>query len=244
MLDIFSDSGVGILFLGLMIGMQHALEADHVAAVSSIAARQNTLRKIVTHGAFWGVGHTVTLGLVAGFFVILGLTFNKTLENCIELIVGIMLMGIGGKLIFVIARERIHFHQHLHEDGTNHFHVHSHRYEKKPHNYGFHRHTHTYKVPVRTIIVGMVHGLAGSAALLVLTATTVHSVPLGLLYIFIFGIGSLMGMMALSAVIAVPITWSLKALNFTNTTLQVTIGTATIILGTYVAFDNSKALSI
>ena len=244
MLDIFSGSGVGILFLGLMIGMQHALEADHVAAVSSIAARQTTMRKIVTHGAFWGLGHAVTLSLVAGCVVILGLTFSQPLANCFELIVGIMLVGIGGKLIFHIAQERIHFHRHLHGDGTNHFHAHSHRYEKTPHNSDFHNHSHTSKIPVRTILVGMIHGLAGSAALLVLTATTVHSVPLGLFYIFMFGVGSVIGMTALSAIIAVPLTWSLKALNLTNTTLQITIGTATIILGAYVALDSAGALSL
>ena len=244
MLEIFSGSTLSILFIGFFIGMQHALEADHVAAVSSIAARQTTVRKVVTHGAFWGIGHTLTLSLVTGCVVILGLTFSKTLSHYLQLIVGFMLVGIGGRLIFLIVKERIHFHRHLHGDGTLHFHAHSHRHEKTPHDSSFHNHIHKPKVPLRTIFIGMIHGLAGSAALLVLTATKVHSVSLGIFYVFIFGVGSIIGMMALSAVIAFPLTWSLKALNLTNTTLQITIGMATIILGSYVVFDNVESLGI
>ncbi len=244
MLESLAGSGFGILLLGLMIGMQHALEADHVAAVSSIAARQSSIRKIVTHGAVWGIGHTVTLMLVAGSIIGFGFVLNDTLASWLELIVGVMLIGLGGNLVYLLIKERVHFHRHRHDDGIRHFHAHSHRDETAPHNPDAHAHAHSHKLPVRTLLVGMMHGMAGSAALVVLTAATVHSVPLGLGYVVLFGIGSIFGMAALSALIAVPLTWSAKALTWANSGLQGAIGLATVILGVAVAMKSAGALGV
>lgn len=242
MIESLAASGPGILLLGLLIGMQHALEADHVAAVSSIAARKSTVGRIVAHGAVWGIGHTVTLMLVAGGAVLFGFVLNDLLASWLELIVGLMLVGLGGNLVYLLARERIHFHRHRHEDGTTHLHAHSHRDEPVPHEAAPHAHTHHRKLPVKTLLVGMMHGLAGSAALVVLTAATVHSAPLGLGYIVLFGMGSVLGMAALSAIIAVPLAWSSRALTWANSGLQGTIGTATIILGIFVVMESSAAI--
>ena len=85
----------GILLLGLVIGLQHALEADHVAAVSSIASGETSLRKIVVHGALWGLGHTMTLGIVAGTAVYLGAVIDDEVAGWLEFIVGVMLVGLG-----------------------------------------------------------------------------------------------------------------------------------------------------
>ncbi len=225
------DGGAGVLLLGLVIGMQHALEADHVAAVSSIAARQKSVRRIVTHGAVWGVGHTVTLMLVAGGAVLFGLVIHDSLASWLEALVGVMLVGLGAHVVVTLVRERIHFHRHGHDDGSAHFHAHSHKGEATAHDPRHHDHEHPRGLPVRTLLVGMMHGMAGSAALLVLTAATVGSAPLGLGYIALFGVGSVLGMAALSAVIAVPLTWSARALTWANGGLQAAIGVATIVLG-------------
>ncbi|MBT3910116.1 MAG: urease accessory protein, partial [Rhodospirillaceae bacterium] len=187
-----------VLFLGLMIGMQHALEADHIAAVASIAARETTLKRAVTHGAAWGLGHTLTLMAVAGGVVVLGTTIDAQIAAYLEAVVGVMLIGLGGHLLYRLWRDRIHFHVHRHTGGAAHFHAHSHKGEAQAHKKSSHDHTHPRRLPVRTVLVGMMHGLAGSAALLILTASTVDSPALGLIYIALFGIGSIAGMAALS----------------------------------------------
>jgi hypothetical protein len=213
-----------------------------VAAVSSIAARQTSVRRIVAHGAVWGLGHTVTLMIVAGGAIAFGLAINEALAGWLELLVGVMLIGLGGHVVVALIRERIHFHRHRHGDGITHFHAHSHKGETVAHDPRRHDHGHPRGLPVRTLLVGMMHGMAGSAALMVLTATTVGSVPLGLGYIVLFGIGSTAGMAALSAVIAVPLTWSARALTWANSGLQSAIGVATIVLGLIVVNEHFSAL--
>jgi ABC-type nickel/cobalt efflux system permease component RcnA len=236
------DGGLGLLLLGLVVGMQHALEADHVAAVSSIAARQSSVRQIISHGAVWGIGHTATLMAVAGGVVVFGLTIDKSLARWLELMVGVMLVGLGAHLIVTLVRDRIHFHRHHHKDGTTHFHAHSHRGEGVPHDLLRHDHVHFRGLPMRSLLVGMTHGMAGSAALVVLTAASANSAPLGFGYIFLFGVGSILGMAALSAVIAVPLAWSARTLTWANRGLQGGIGLATVALGTWVATESLRSL--
>ena len=242
MLEALAGSGAGILFLGLLIGMQHALEADHVAAVSSIAARQTKVRNIVTHGAVWGLGHTLTLMALSGGAIAFGLILDEAIANWLELLVGLMLVGLGLNLIYMLIKTKVHFHKHLHKDGTNHFHAHSHQDEETLHGNSSHNHTHPSKLPIRTLLVGMIHGVAGSAALVILTAATVKSAPLGIGYIFLFGLGSIAGMAFLSALIAIPLAWSAKTLTIANTSLQAVIGSATCILGLTVALKSANAL--
>ncbi len=219
-----------VLFLGLMIGMQHALEADHVAAVSSIAARESSLKKIVLHGTVWGVGHTLALMAFAGSVLILELEIGAQVAGWLEFGVGVMLVILGGHLLFRVYRNRVHFHTHKHGD-VRHFHAHSHAGEATDHRQIAHDHEHPQKLPLRTLVVGLVHGMAGSAALLILTAAAQTSVMSGMIYVIIFGLGSILGMAALSVVIAVPIAYSAKYLSWTNNGLQLIVGVATIGLG-------------
>jgi hypothetical protein len=223
-----------VLFLGLMIGMQHALEADHIAAVASIAARETTLKRAVTHGAAWGLGHTLTLMAVAGGVVVLGTTIDAQIA-----VVGVMLIGLGGHLLYRLWRDRIHFHVHRHTGGAAHFHAHSHKGEAQAHKKSSHDHTHPRRLPVRTVLVGMMHGLAGSAALLILTASTVDSPALGLIYIALFGIGSIAGMAALSAVIAVPMSYSARFVTWANRSLQAGVAVATAGLGIWIVIQST-----
>ena len=236
------DGAVGILLLGLAIGMQHALEADHVAAVSSIAARETSVRRVVTHGAVWGVGHTLTLMIFAGAAIVLGLTIGPALAGWLEFAVGIMLIGLGGHVVYALLRDRVHVHRHRHLGGTVHWHAHSHRGQAGDHAAMSHDHEHPPGLPVRSLLVGMMHGMAGSAALLVLTAASVGSAPLGFAYVVLFGIGSVAGMAALSAVIAVPLSWSARALTWANHGLRGTIGVATVLLGILVVNETADVV--
>jgi hypothetical protein len=219
----------GILGLGFLLGMQHALEADHIAAVSSIAARRSQVGDIVRHGLTWGLGHTVTLFIFAGAAILLGHAIPERMSQPLETAVGIMLVGLGAHLLWRIWRDRVHFHRHRHGDGVEHLHLHSHATDSVPHAQSQHGHTHGFRW--RSLLVGLMHGMAGSAALIVLAATQVANPLYGILYVLLFGIGSMLGMGALSVVIAVPLVVSERWLTGVNRALQVTVGLVTITIG-------------
>ncbi len=219
----------GILGLGFLLGMQHALEADHIAAVSSIAARRTDIGDIVRHGLTWGFGHTLTLFCFAGAAILLGHAIPQTLARPLETAVGAMLVGLGAHVLWRLWRDRLHFHSHHHGDGTVHFHAHSHAGETAPHGRAPHVHAHGFRW--RTLLVGLMHGMAGSAALLVLAVSQAQSVAAGLSYVALFGIGSMIGMGALSAVIAVPLAASARWLTSVNRLLQGLVGVVTISIG-------------
>ena len=219
----------GILGLGLLLGMQHALEADHIAAVSSIAARRSHVGDIVKHGLTWGFGHTLTLFAFAGAAILLGRAIPDTIARPIEAAVGIMLIGLGAHVLWRLWRDRVHFHKHGHGDGTVHFHAHSHAGDKTAHARAGHTHDHGFRW--RTLLVGLMHGMAGSAALLVLTLSQASSPAVGLGYVALFGIGSMIGMGALSTVIAVPLAVSARWLTWANRSLQTAVGAVTIAIG-------------
>ena len=219
----------GILGLGFLLGMQHALEADHIAAVSSIAARRSHVADIVKHGLTWGLGHTLTLFVFAGAAILLGRAIPQGVAQPIEAAVGVMLIGLGGHVLWRLWRDRVHFHQHGHGDGTVHFHAHSHAGETTPHVRAAHAHEHRFRW--RTLLVGLMHGMAGSAALLVLAVTQASSPAVGLGYVALFGIGSMIGMGVLSTVIAVPLAISARSLTWANRALQGAVGLVTVAIG-------------
>jgi hypothetical protein len=219
----------GILGLGFLLGMQHALEADHIAAVSSIAARRTRIGDIVKHGLTWGLGHTVTLFVLAGAAILLGHAIPEEFAQPLESAVGIMLVGLGAHVLWRLWRDRVHFHKHGHFDGTVHIHAHSHAVESISHAHAPHAHAHGFRW--RALLVGLMHGMAGSGALLVLTVSQTSSPLAGLGYIALFGIGSMIGMGALSTVIAVPLAISARWLTAANSALQGAVGIATMAIG-------------
>jgi cytochrome c biogenesis protein CcdA len=219
----------GILGLGFLLGMQHALEADHIAAVSSLAARRTHIGDIVKHGLTWGLGHTLSLFVFAGVAILLGQAIPEHLARPLETAVGVMLVGLGAHVLWRLWRDRVHFHRHGHSDGTVHFHAHSHAGETVAHTRAAHAHAHGFRW--RALLVGLMHGMAGSAALLVLAASRASSPAAGLGYVALFGIGSMVGMGALSTVIAVPLAVSARWLTLANRGLQGAVGVVTIAIG-------------
>jgi ABC-type nickel/cobalt efflux system permease component RcnA len=209
--------------------MQHALEADHIAAVSSIAARRTDVRDIVKHGLTWGLGHTLTLFIFAGAAILLGHAIPEHLARPLETAVGIMLVGLGAHVLWRLWRDRVHFHRHEHADGTRHIHAHSHVNETIPHQKSAHLHQHGFRW--RSLLVGLMHGMAGSAALLVLAVSQAANPVYGMFYVLLFGIGSMLGMGALSVVIAVPLAASARWLTWANRGLQGSVGVVTIGIG-------------
>lgn len=227
--------------LAFLIGMGHALEADHVAAVSAMAVHKKDRSSIVRTGAVWGLGHAITLTLFAGVALVLGLSFKAELVDWLEFLVGLMLMGLGGHILYRLVRDRIHVHIHRHDRGQAHFHAHSHvgeavtAHDPASHDHGHHGHG---PFPFKSLFVGMMHGMAGSAALLILTASSAPTPLMGLAYMALFGLGSVLGMAALSAIIAVPIALSANILTWANRTIHLGTGLATLALGLYTVFSS------
>jgi ABC-type nickel/cobalt efflux system permease component RcnA len=144
-----------------------------------------------------------------------------------------MLVGLGAHVLWRLWRDRVHFHKHGHSDGTVHIHAHSHVQSPasatEPHARAVHEHAHGFRW--RTLLVGLMHGMAGSAALLVLTVSQASSPAAGLAYVALFGIGSMIGMGVLSTVIAVPLAVSARWLTWANSGLQGAVGSVTIAIG-------------
>lgn len=220
---------MSLLLLGFLIGLRHALEADHVAAVAALATRSPNVKSAVQLGVVWGAGHTASLFLIGAAIVVLDAALPVEFAHLLELAVGLMLMLLGLDVVWRICRERIHFHLHRHADGLEHFHGHAHRRHGDSH--GPHEHAHLGGFPTRAFLVGIVHGMAGSAALILLTLSTVPTVGMALLYLFLFGLGSILGMAALSVVIAIPLRMSAKGMVWAHNAVQIALGVVTVGIG-------------
>ena len=227
---------ISILVLGLLLGMRHALEADHLAAVASLATRSRGVRGTVLQGAVWGLGHTLTLLLVGGVCLLLRAAISARLAAAFEGAVGVMLLLLGADVLLRLRRRRIHLHVHRHDDGTVHLHAHGHAPEEA-HDRDHHQHAHGEGFPLRALLVGMVHGLAGSAALLLVTLTTLSSVWLGVAYIAVFGVGSIAGMAVLAAVIALPLQGTARSLTGWYNGLEAAVGSGTLLVGAWVLYN-------
>ena len=156
-----------VLLLGFVIGLRHAIEADHVAAVASLTSRSKSLSAAARLAAAWGLGHTLMLFAVGSVVISLDSVIPEQVAQYIELAVGMMLVWLGFDVLKRLIRERIHFHAHRHDGKVTHFHAHSHAGEgthhRSPHD---HRHA---GMRSRAFVVGLMHGMAGSAALILLT---------------------------------------------------------------------------
>ncbi len=220
-----------LLLLGLLTGLRHALEADHVAAVAALASRERRRRRIVQYGVFWGVGHTAILFLVSGGAVAFGWALSERFGLWVDLAVGLVVAWLGLAVLRRLRAERIHAHFHHHGDGRWHLHFHSHAGERGPHDPAHHRHEHPPGPPWRAFAVGLLHGLAGSGPLVVLVAGTTGSLPSALGYMALFGVGSILGMGLLSLVLAFPLGWSARRTTRLARALRTATGLAAVAVG-------------
>jgi hypothetical protein len=181
---------LALLVVGFVLGLRHATDSDHVVAVTTIVSRARNARAAVAIGALWGLGHTATILLVGGAIVLFGIVIPPRIGLSMEMSVAAMLVVLGVmNLTGAIRRIREKAHPVDEEHGS------------KPHE---HRLLDVGGV-VRPVVVGIVHGLAGSAAVALLVLATVHDPVLAILYLSVFGVGTVFGMMALTAAMAVPI---------------------------------------
>jgi len=236
---------ISILFFGFFLGMRHAFEADHIAAVASLSSQSKSIREGMRMGAAWGLGHTFTLFFFGSIVLFVANIMPEQIVRGIEFAVGIMLIFLGADVLRHVIRDRVHFHSHTHSQPVGadqrHFHAHSHIGEKKrDHNSVSHQHNHPRGFPLRALLVGLMHGMAGSAALILLTLQTLSSPWLGLIYIAVFGVGSIAGMALFSVVISVPLR-AARQMTLVYNGFQTAIGVATIGLGMFVLVQNTGA---
>ncbi len=227
---------MSLLFLGFLIGLRHALEADHVAAVSALVTDSASIRHAVKQGTVWGVGHTATLFLLGTTVVVLDSELPEKFTYGLEFAVATMLVLLGIDVIRRVLRDCVHFHVHSHADGTTHFHVHAHP-GGRSHSPSQHRHSHPEGFPYRAMFVGMMHGMAGSAALILLTLSTVESIGLALLYMLLFGLGSMLGMAVFSLIIALPLRASARGLTWIHNGVQLALGITSLVIGLLLACE-------
>ena len=215
-------STFSVLVIGFVLGLQHATEADHLAAVSTIVSEKKNLFTASIVGGLWGVGHTISLFTVGLVVILLKFQISESLEAKLEACVGAMLILLGlNALRKLFQASKVHVHSHEH-DGHKHVHIHAH---SKSAEESHHR------LSPRSIFIGMVHGLAGSAALMLLVVPTIKSESVALLYILIFGIGSIGGMMAMSFLIGLPFHFTAGRFDILNRGIRLVAGLFSLGLG-------------
>lgn len=233
---------LAVLPLGFFIGMGHALEADHLAAVSTMLAKRGNRRAVIARGAFWGLGHTIALFALCSIVVVLGLTISDRAQAALEFTVGIMIAALAVQMLWQMRRKRVHIHVHEH-DGHRHFHAHSHAGESVPHDQAPHDHRHR-RTNAKALGIGLVHGAAGSGALLVLSVGATDTVWQALVYFAIFGIGSMIGMATLSAVASYPLLLAQRGANWLRAGTSVAIGCTALYIGGSIIVENAVALHL
>ena len=227
---------ISILLVGFMIGLRHALEADHVAAVASIVTQKQGTSAALRHGVVWGLGHTITLFILGTSALLADTLIPDYMASILECAVGFMLLYLGLDILWRMSRNGVHFHVHQHH-GKRHLHAHQHHGDPAHTDVSAHQHKHKSSFPVRTLIIGVMHGMAGSAALVVLTLNVAQNFWLGVGYMLLFGIGSIAGMALLSAAISLPFSLSSKRIERFVGYLQLGIGIGTSGLGGFTVFN-------
>jgi sulfite exporter TauE/SafE len=222
-------STFSVLLIGFILGLQHATEADHLAAVSTIVSEKKNLFTASIIGGLWGVGHTISLFAVGILVIFLKLQISEAIEARLEACVGGMLVILGLNALRKLLRaKKIHFHTHEH-GGHVHSHIHVHGDEAAE---GSH-----HRFSPRSLVVGMVHGLAGSAALMLLVVPTIPSPWVALLYILVFGLGSIGGMMAMSFLVGLPFHFTASRFDILNKTIRICAGFFSLGLGFSIIYE-------
>ncbi len=233
---------LALLGTGFIFGLKHALDADHLAAVSTIVSERKTWWSSSLVGGLWGLGHTVSL-LLAGIIVLwLKIPISARVESTLEFCVGLMLVGLGVNALLKLARGgKLHLHPHEH-NGHQHIHPHLHDQAAAVQHSPQDEFHHGYKIGQRPLWIGLLHGLAGSAALMLLVLSTIQTPLLGFLYIAVFGFGSIGGMMMMSLLLSLP--FQLTADRFTqwNLAARVLAGIFSIGFGLLLLWEKGRAL--
>jgi ABC-type nickel/cobalt efflux system permease component RcnA len=247
-----------VIGVGFLLGIRHATDPDHVIAVTTIVSRQRSIRHAGLIGILWGVGHTITILLVGAAIILFNLAIPPRIGLAMELAVGLMLILLGVLNLTGVTRwithrftpsqhpeGIIHSHVHIHADGGEaHAHIHGHNPEV---------HVHLDQEPegalqkalarvglyqlLRPLAIGIVHGLAGSAAVALLVLTTVRDPRWAIVYLLVFGVGTIAGMMLITMMIGVPFAYTGRRFERFNRGLRIASGLISVAFGLFVTFQ-------
>jgi sulfite exporter TauE/SafE len=244
---------LSIIALGFFLGMRHATDPDHVIAVTTIVSRQQSIRQAALIGILWGIGHTITILAVGSAIILFGIVIPPRLGLSMEFSVGLMLILLGVLNLSGIMRWITETFTPMLEGGHTHSHIvgasvysHSHGLVPEKHNHAGDSPERwmdrtfgklgAYQV-VRPLAIGIVHGLAGSAAVALLVLTTIRVPSLAVLYLFVFGIGTIAGMMLITTAIAVPFKYSTTRFARLNHSLAVVSGIVSVAFGVFIVYE-------
>ncbi len=235
------SAALAVAVLGLVLGMRHATDADHVVAVTTIVSRERSTVSAMIIGALWGLGHTITITGVGAAIILFKMRISPRLGLTMELLVACMLILLGalnltGLMARVMKRISSGTHAHLIMGRLM---VHTHRRKDdapeqregkilRPRHWSqqlglFHM--------VRPVVVGIVHGLAGSAAVALLVLTTISQPQWAIAYLFVFGVGTILGMMLITSAIALPFTYTMRHFSQLNQVLAMASGAISLSFG-------------
>lgn len=207
---------LAILAVAFVYGLRHATDPDHVIAVTTIVARQRSLWGAMSIGAAWGVGHTFTILLVGTGIILFGWVIPPRIGLSTELSVGLMLIVLG---VFALATPNQHPHEHQFVN----------RLDRRFGSLGPYR-------LVRPLVVGTVHGLAGSAAVALLVLTIIHNPRWAVLFLLVFGLGTIVAMMLMTAAIVLPFAYTNTRLDRLNRGLRLASGVISLAFGLFIAY--------
>ncbi|MGZ4850219.1 MAG: hypothetical protein ACXV2C_02425 [Candidatus Bathyarchaeia archaeon] len=215
-------SSILILLTGFALGLGHSLEPDHVVAVSTLLCNTKSLRKSIASATAWGAGHSVVLFLVGLLVLILRVVIPESVVALFEFAGGFLLVVLGILVEKSLIAERTHTHQH-----GNHNHSHTHLHTHLTDSSEGHSHLR------RSAVTGVLQGLGGSAALMLVTLTTVSSVELGLVFILIFGVGVILGMVGIACLVGSLLAYTASRLEKVHKAIKAVTGSASIVFGVF-----------
>ena len=236
-------SFVSILFFGFFLGMRHATDADHVVAVTTIVCRERTLRAAAPIGAIWGLGHMVTILVVGGAIILFGIVIPPRLGLTMELSVALMLILLGGlnlsvflRQTSIITREEAHTHaddagQHVHAQDAGHEAVDATmaQIDRRLGRFGAYR-------LLLPLIIGVVHGLAGSAAVALLVLGTIRDPAWAIGYLVVFGVGTIAGMLLITLALALPFAVVVRRAERLHRALTFGSGLVSVLFGLFLVY--------
>jgi hypothetical protein len=242
-----------LLLLGFFLGMRHATDADHVIAIATIVSRQRSLRGSALIGAAWGVGHTLTILVVGSAIILFGIVIPARMGLAMELAVGVMLVLLGvltltgfGSALGAAPRPGGHGHDHAHAHG-DYVHSHAHGHLGRDHGHPDDRTPLAWidrklgGLPLyqwlRPLVIGIVHGLAGSAAIALLVLTAVREPAWAMAYLVLFGVGTIAGMMLITFALSAPFAFSWSRLPRFNWQLRVASGLLSFGFGLFLVYE-------
>jgi high-affinity nickel permease len=226
---------ISALILGMTLGLRHALDPDHIVAVSTVVTEHKNPLRAFWIGLSWGLGHTTTLFLLGITVLVLRLTIPDRLVLAFEVATGVMLVFLGVQVAWRLRVRKVHGHQHMHQKVEHkHLHAHSDNQDHKLHHYlaGFGR---PFLRP-KSYIIGCIHGVAGTAGLILLVLASLKSVWAGIVYILFFGIGSMLTMGLVTVVMSIPMSASGRFPNL-NRSVYFIAALASVVFGGFLIYE-------